>query len=160
MRSAARCTEGPPVVSRRALRLHPSARSFLGVFPTAASPYSLPLRCPGVPRSSDLRSCEPQVSLRLLPGSFARRMHPASASPLLPRAFPCWSPLRVLARPSGIPPSSLPAPHKCMCQSSAGSPRLLPAQTLRSKPAIRNPKPSLRASFLLSGSLKSEAKRS
>ena len=35
---------------------------------------------------------------------FARHIDLASASPLLPQTFPCWSPLRALARSFGISP--------------------------------------------------------
>jgi len=80
-----------------------------------------------------VRAIPAVMNPRFLPGCFASRIDPPSASPLLPRIFPrasfaffpCGLPA-ALAQSDGISPSCLPAP--CYVRRSpAGSSRFLPA---------------------------------
>ena len=117
-----------------------------------------PVRCPGAPRSSTSRSLRtrPQPALLTWP-LFARHIDLASASPLLPQTFPCWSPLRALARSFGISPRLLSVPL-LLYRSPAGSSRFLPPKNLAiSKWPSRFPclRPELTPT-----EAKSEAKRS
>ena len=96
-----------------------------------------------------VRAIPAVMNPRFLPGCFASRIDPPSASPLLPRFFPrasfafppCGLPA-ALARSDGISPRFLPTP--VLCAPVSGRFLSIPSDWLLCsfQPAVRNPLPS------------------